>query len=164
MSVASGAGAGAAPAAQRGGNMRRTWIGSIAMAASSTLRLSLQLAMLPILARLIGPSEYGLVSMAMPFILFANVLSDGGMGFALGRRQEVSAELEATVQWLSTAIGGAIAIGLVLLAWPLGALMGQPRLPHLIMALSPILLMNGVLAASNARIIREGRFSVFAAG
>jgi PST family polysaccharide transporter len=162
--TAAGAETSAKGRAKRGGNLHRTWVGSIAMSASSVLRLSLQLAMLPILARLVGPSEYGLVSMAMPFILFANVLSDGGMSFALGRRQEVSAELEATVLWLSTAIGGSIAIGLALLAWPLGALMGQPRLPHLIIALSPILLMNGLLAASNARIIREGRFSVFAAG
>ncbi|THD78841.1 MAG: lipopolysaccharide biosynthesis protein [Phenylobacterium sp.] len=156
--------AAAPPAETPGGNLRRTWIGSIAMTASSALRLTLQLAMLPILARLVGPAEYGLVSMAMPFILFANVLSDGGMSFALGRRQQVSAELEATVLWLSTAIGGTIAIGLSLLAWPLGALMGQPRLPLLIVALSPILLMNGLLAASNAKIIRQGRFSVFAAG
>jgi PST family polysaccharide transporter len=100
--------------------------------------------------------------MAMPFVLFANVLSDGGMSFALGRQKDVSPELEATVLWLSTAIGGSIAVLLSLLAWPLGVMMGQPRLPYLIMALSPILLMNGMLAASNARIIREGRFSVFA--
>ena len=162
--TAGGADADAGKRGRKRGNLHRTWVGSIAMSASSILRLSLQLAMLPILARLVGPSEYGLVSMAMPFILFANVLSDGGMSFALGRRQEVSPELEATVLWLSTAIGGAIAVGLALLAWPLGALMGQPRLPHLIIALSPILLMNGLLAASNAKIIREGRFSIFAGG
>lgn len=164
MSVAGGAPASAAggPARKRGGILHRSSIGALALTGSSALRLGLQFAMLPILARLIGPSEYGLVSMAMPFVLFANVLSDGGMSFALGRRQDVTPELEATVLWLSTAIGGAIAVGLALLAWPLGELMGQPRLPFLIMALSPILLMNGMLAASNARIIREGRFSVFA--
>ena len=67
--------------------LHRTSIGALALSASSALRLGLQLAMLPILARLIGPAEYGLVAMAMPFILFANVLSDGGMSLALGRRR-----------------------------------------------------------------------------
>jgi PST family polysaccharide transporter len=134
------------------------------MSGASAVRLGLQLAMLPILARLIGPAEYGLVAMAMPFILFANVLTDGGMSLALGRRREVSPALEATVLWLSTGIAGGIALVLVALAWPLGMVMHQPRLPWLIMALSPILLMNGITAASNARIIREGRFSVFAVG
>jgi PST family polysaccharide transporter len=158
----------APPAGARGrkgsGLLHRTSIGALAMSASSALRLGLQLAMLPILARLIGPAEYGLVAMAMPFILFANVVADGGMSLALGRRREVSPDLEATVLWLSAGVGGALALGLSALAWPLGVLMHQPRLPWLIIALSPILLMNGVAAASNARIIREGRFSVFAIG
>jgi O-antigen/teichoic acid export membrane protein len=166
MSLADGAGASAAaaPVTKRRSFLHRTSIGALALSASSALRLGLQLAMLPILARLIGPAEYGLVAMAMPFILFANVLSDGGMSLALGRRQDVTAELESTVLWLSAGIGGAIALGLVALAWPLGVVMHQPRLPWLIMALSPILLMNGLAAPSNARIIREGRFSVFAGG
>lgn len=165
MSVADGAPAPAAAGAKSKRRvLNRTSIGALALSASSALRLGLQLAILPILARLVGPSEYGLVAMAMPFILFANVLSDGGMSLALGRRQEVSADLEATVRWMSAGIGGAIALGLVALAWPLGAVMHQPRLPWLIMALSPILFMNGLATASNARIIREGRFGVFAGG
>jgi O-antigen/teichoic acid export membrane protein len=147
---------------KRRAGLHRTSIGALALSASSALRLGLQLAMLPILARLIGPAEYGLVAMAMPFILFANVLADGGMSLALGRRQEVTADLESTVLWLSAGFAGVIALGLVALAWPLGLIMHQPRLPWLIMALTPILVMNGLSAASNARIIREGRFSVFA--
>jgi len=161
VSVAGPAEAGPSP---RRRILNRASIGALALSASSALRLGLQLAILPILARLIGPSEYGLVAMAMPFILFANVLSDGGMSLALGRRQEVTPELEATVRWMSAGIGGAIALGLVALAWPLGVVMHQPRLPWLIVALAPILLMNGLAAASNARIIREGRFGVFAGG
>lgn len=153
-----------APRRRPAGLLHRTSIGALAMSASSALRLGLQLAILPILARLIGPAEYGLVAMAMPFILFANVMADGGMALALGRRRVVSPELEATGLWMSTAVSAAIALGLVALAWPLGVLMHQPRLPWLIMALSPILVMNGVAAVSNARIIREGRFGVFAIG
>jgi len=164
MTVAGGAPRSGARGGKRSGLLHRTSIGALAMSASSALRLGLQLAMLPILARLIGPAEYGLVAMAMPFILFATVLTDGGMSLALGRRREVSAELEATVLWLSGGIGAGIALVLVALAWPLGVVMQQPRLPWLIMALTPILLMNGISAASNARIIREGRFSVFAVG
>jgi len=164
MTVSEGAPTSGARGRKRSGLLHRTSIGALALSASSALRLGLQLAMLPILARLIGPAEYGLVAMAMPFILFANVLADGGMSLALGRRRELDPGLEATVLWLSGGIGGAIALALVALAWPLGVVMHQPRLPLLIMALSPILLMNGLAAASNARIIREGRFSVFAVG
>lgn len=144
--------------------LRRTSIGALALTGASAIRLTLQLALLPLLARLVGPAEYGLVALAMPFILLANVLSDGGLGYALGRRCDASAELESTVFWLTAAIGASLAIFCCLAAIPMGAILSQPRLPLLIIALSPILLMNGLAAVSNGRIIREGRFAVFAAG
>ena len=90
--------------------------------------------------------------------------SDGGLGYALGRRQDASRELESTVFWLTAAIGASLAAACALAALPMGAIMRQPRLPLLIVALSPILLMNGLTAVSNGRIIREGRFGTFAAG
>ena len=144
--------------------LRRTSLGALALTGASALRLSLQFALLPILARLVGPAEYGLVALAMPFILFANVLADGGMSYALGRRTEVSRELESTVFWLAGGLGLALALATAAAAWPMGALLNQPRLPLLLAALSPIMLMNGLTAASNGRIIREGRFGAFAAG
>ena len=144
--------------------LRRTSLGALALTGASALRLSLQFALLPILARLVGPAEYGLVALAMPFILFANVLADGGMSYALGRRTEVSRELESTVFWLAGGLGLTLALATAAAAWPMGALLNQPRLPLLLAALSPIMLMNGLTAASNGRIIREGRFGAFAAG
>jgi PST family polysaccharide transporter len=153
-----------ARAAAGGRRAHRTSLGALALTGSSAVRLVVQLAILPVLGRLVGPSEYGLVALAMPFILFANVLADGGLSYALGRRQEVSPALESTVFWLSAGVSGALTLICCLAAWPAGLLLGQPRLPLLITALSPILLMNGLTAASNARIIREGRFAVFAGG
>lgn len=144
--------------------LRRTSLGALALTGASALRLILQFALLPLLARLVGPAEYGLVALAMPFILLANVLADGGMGYALGRRREVGPELESTVFWLTAGIGASLALVCCAAALPMGAILGQPRLPLLIAALSPILLMNGLTAVSNGRIIREGRFAVFAAG
>lgn len=164
MTAADGAPPLPAPAAARSILLHRTSIGALALTGASAIRLILQFAMLPILARLIGPSEYGLVALAMPFILLANVLSDGGMGYALGRQKEVSRSQEATVFWLSGAIGLGLSVLCALAAWPMGVIVGQERLPLMIMALSPILLMNSLTTVANGRIIREGRFSVFAAG
>jgi O-antigen/teichoic acid export membrane protein len=156
------AGADGAPAATT--RARRTSLGALALTGASAIRLSLQFALLPLLARLVGPTEYGLVALAMPFILLANVLADGGMGYALGRLREASRELESTVFWITAAIGVGLALSCCAAALPMGAILHQPRLPLLIAALSPILIMNALTAVSNGRIIREGRFAVFAAG
>jgi PST family polysaccharide transporter len=139
-------------------------LGALALSGSNFLRMGVQLAMLPILARLVGPAEYGLVALAVPFVLFCNMLADAGMSQALARRQDVTPELESTVFWLAGALGLALSAFACLAAWPLALVLDQPRLPWLIMALSPILVMSGLTAVSNARVIREGRFGVFAGG
>lgn len=138
--------------------------GALALSAANVVRMGVQLAMLPILARLVGPAEYGLVALAVPFVLFCNLLADAGLSQALARRREVSVELESTVFWLSGGLGLALALAAAALAWPMAALMDQPRLAWLIVALSPILALSGFTAVSNARVIREGRFAVFAGG
>ncbi len=139
-------------------------LGALTLSAANVLRLGVQLAMLPILARLVGPAEYGLVALAVPFVLFCNMLADAGLSQALARRQDASPRLESTVFWLAGGLGLALGLLASLAAWPLGALLGQPRLPLLIVALSPILAMSGFTAAANGRVIREGRFGVFAGG
>lgn len=139
-------------------------LGALALSGSNVLRMGVQLAMLPILARLVGPSEYGLVALAVPFVLFCNMLADAGMSQALARRQDATPELESTVFWLAGGLGLGLSVFASLAAWPLAVVLDQPRLPWLIMALSPILVMSGLTAVSNARVIREGRFGVFAGG
>jgi O-antigen/teichoic acid export membrane protein len=156
MSQAAGA------AAPRAGARRA--LGALILSGSNIIRLGIQLAMLPILARLVGPSEYGIVALAVPLVLFCNMLADGGLGQALARRREVPPDLESTVFWLAGAIGAGLAAAACLLAWPAAALFKEPRLAMLIVALSPILVMSGFTAAANARVIREGRFGVFASG
>ena len=139
-------------------------VGAMVLSGANVVRLAVQLSLLPVLARLVGPTEYGLVSLAVPFVLLCNVLSDGGLGPALARRQDPPWELESTVFWLAGGVGSALALGSCLLAWPIGHALHQPRLPLLIIALSPILVLSGFTAAANARVIRDSRFGVFAAG
>lgn len=142
----------------------RPAVGAVALSVSNMLRMGVQLAMLPILARLVGPSEYGLVALAVPFVLFCNMLADAGLSQALARKTDATPQIESTVFWLAGGLGFALSVFAAVAAWPLGLLMDQPRLPWLILALAPILTMSGFTAVANARVIREGRFGVFAGG
>jgi len=71
------------------------------MAAVNAAKFGLQLAVLPILARILDPSSFGLVALAMPFVLAASVICDFGLGSAIVRERETSRELESTIFWLS---------------------------------------------------------------
>ncbi len=140
----------------------RAFFGSIAISVVNAGRLVVQVAMVPIIARLLGPGAVGLVSLAMPFILFANLLSDAGMGTALVRVASPTRHVESTVFWLSTGVGVAIAAAICALAPVMSSLLGQRDLAGVLIALSPILILSSSLSVANARISRSRRFSMFA--
>jgi O-antigen/teichoic acid export membrane protein len=143
---------------------RRAFFGTVALAGAQIAKLGLQFAVLPVLARILGPSAYGLVALAMPFILLANMVADAGLGNALVRIANPSRALESTVFWLSVGV----CLCLTLLIWafavPVSNLLSAPKLPPILMALSALLVVSGSLSVANARIMRERRFAVFAAG
>ena len=143
---------------------RRTWLATLAMSGANAIKLIVQFAILPVLARFLGPGAYGVVSLAMPFILLANLLCDAGLGSALARRPDCDDELESTVFWISAGIGGVVAALVCALAWPAAIVLHQPQLAPVLLALSPILLIASSLAPANARVLRERRFAVFAIG
>lgn len=143
---------------------RRVVFGTLALTAVSALKLGLQLAVLPILARLLGPSAFGLVALAMPLILLANMMSDAGLGNALVRKRDSSRELESTVFWCALGTSFALAVLVSLLAEPISRLMSEPKLTPIIIALTPILPIGGSLSVANARISRERKFDLFAVG
>lgn len=143
---------------------RRVVLGTAALTVVSVLRYVLQLAILPVLARLLDPESFGVVALAIPFVLFANVLADGGMGTALVRQQNPTRELESTVFWLSCASGVVFTSLALIFAHPLSLAFGHTLFAPIFMALSPIMLIGAALAAPNSRIVRAQRFEMFAIG
>jgi PST family polysaccharide transporter len=142
---------------------RRAFFGVLAMAGAQAARYGLQFAVLPVLARLLGPQAYGLAGLATPFIFLANLVADMGLGNALVRTPDPSPTLESTIFWLCEAACAVLMALIMLLAWPASVLFHAPALVAILFALSPILLLGGGLSVPNSRIMRARRFAVFAA-
>jgi Polysaccharide biosynthesis protein len=64
-------------------SLRRFVINTSAMSSVNVLRLLAQFFAVPILSRLLSPADYGVVGMAMPFMLFAMMIADAGVGMSL---------------------------------------------------------------------------------
>jgi O-antigen/teichoic acid export membrane protein len=143
---------------------RRVVLGTLAITAVNALKLAMQAAVLPILARLLGPAAFGLATVALPLILLATMVSDAGLGNALIRKHDSSRELESTIFWFSSGMAFGLALIVSLLAWPFAVLFSEPRLMPVIIALTVILPIGGSLAVPNAVISREGKFTLFAIG
>ncbi|HVV66172.1 MAG TPA: oligosaccharide flippase family protein [Rhizomicrobium sp.] len=143
---------------------RRFVVGAALLSSASVSKLALQCVLIPVFARLLGPDAFGLMSLAMSFVLLANMLSDGGMASALVRVESPDPALESTVYWISAIIGLALAAAIALAAWPLSRAYSQPELFYVMLALAPILVASSCLSVANARIVRWQRFDAFAAG
>jgi PST family polysaccharide transporter len=143
---------------------KKSFIGAFAMSSSTVAKLAIQLLVLPILARVLSPADYGVVGVAMPVILLANLLCDGGLSAALSRETNVPHELESTIFWLATALSVVIAFAICASALPLGYLFHQPALPPVLVALTAVLILSATLSVANARIVRSQRFVLFAIG
>ncbi len=97
------------------------------------MRALLQIAQLAVLARLLSPADYGLMSMVSVVLVLAAIFADMGMNSAYVQRQSVSEFERSSLFWLNLAVSGAFT-SLVLVTSPLLAhWFGDARLTPLLM-------------------------------
>jgi PST family polysaccharide transporter len=131
---------------------------------ASLAKIGIQLALLPIMARLLGPEEYGLYALALPTVAFFTVLADGGIGLSLARERETSTLVWSTAFWLLLGSCSVIALIVTGLGFVLGMVSDQPRLPGIVALLSVSFLLMAISALPAARLVRRGNLVLHSAG
>ncbi|HEX5578717.1 MAG TPA: oligosaccharide flippase family protein, partial [Candidatus Limnocylindria bacterium] len=97
---------------------------------------ALNLVVFIVLARLLTPVDFGLVALAAVFVAFAQLFVDQGLGDALVQRRELTGIHIDTAFWVAMATGALLTIAGIVLAYPIGALLGEPDLVPILQALS----------------------------
>jgi O-antigen/teichoic acid export membrane protein len=141
---------------------RRMAIGAGAFGAVSILKMLLQMISLPLMARLLGPSEFGLYSIAIPVVAVVGTMSDGGLGMSLMKEPD-SSPIWSTAFWALLGIGVVLALGLAGTGFGLGVALNQPRLPGIMAALSVTVILMTISVTPVARLDRQGRIAIGAA-
>ena len=111
-----------------------------------------------VLARLLAPSAYGLLGMAMVFVAVANTLRDLGTSSALVQRRQFSAEVASTVFWINVTVGLAGALLLGALAPLVAAMYREPRVVPVLAVLSLSLFFGNLGAVHHATLLRAMAF------
>jgi PST family polysaccharide transporter len=138
-------------------------LGTAAMSCVSILRILAQFLVVPILSRILSPDDYGIVAMAMPFVLFTMVFSDAGLGQSLVRTSRKEMDVWSTSFWLTLIIGFSLAV-LIALSAPLGAMFfEEPRLQPIILALSLVVLLQAGATIPEASLRQNHKFGTIAA-
>lgn len=114
-------------------SLKKESLGGVkSVGAAALLTNVLQLVQLVILARILSPSDFGLMGMAMIVIGLASMIADMGIGSAIIQRQEISNEALSSLYWLNYLVGGVICLTLLGLKASLASLFNEPRLNEII--------------------------------
>lgn len=142
---------------------KKTANGAAINVAVTVTKTALQfVVVLPILARVLTPEEFGLVAMAMAFVSFFTMFNDLGISAALVRADEPSAAFWSSAFWTNLALG-IVLTALVNLAAPWIALFfSEPVVEPLINGLSCILLMHCAFLVPMAWLQRSFKFRTIA--
>lgn len=132
------------------------------MSSVNVLRMLAQFIAVPILSRLLSPTDYGLVGIAMPFVLFAMMIADAGVGLSLVRTPARDREEWSTCFWLSVLFGLALALLSAGLA-PLAAMLfAQPPLEPILRALAVGVFAQAVFLVPRAAQQQSDQFTTIA--
>ena len=143
---------------------RKAARGVLLLSGSNAFRVTVQFLLFPVLARLLSPADYGQIALAMPVVLFALTLGEGGMGPALLRAPDPFGRVEVTMFWTALALGIGCAAVLLVGAYTIAAVLSHPQIAPVLMWLAPVLVLSAVCSVPSVRIQKSGATWIFAIG
>jgi O-antigen/teichoic acid export membrane protein len=109
-------------------------------------------------ARLLVPEEFGVVAIAGAILQVGAVLLHRGLPDALIQAVRLDDDQVRSALTLSILGGAAMAAVIILLAWPVGWLMGRDHFPPIMAALAPVLVIQGATLPLHAILRRRFEF------
>jgi O-antigen/teichoic acid export membrane protein len=111
-----------------------------------------------VLARIIGPEDFGIVAQALVYIGIISLLVDQGFSSALIQRKEVGPAMPGAVVTVNLTVGAALAAATVLVAPLWASFMHTPELVLVLIAFAPSLLFRAASVTPRAMLIRAMDF------
>ena len=137
---------------------RRSALGAVLTLAVQLAKMVLQFGAQVALARLLLPSDFGLVAMVLPLISAIQLLNDLGLSAATVQRPTVTHDQLSGLFWINAAAGLAMMALAILLSPLVGQFYGRPELVGIVVAMSATLLLSGLTSQQMAILTRGMRF------
>lgn len=136
---------------------RRMATNIIASWGANLVKVLVQLVMLPVMARVLGPSEMGLYALALPILALVMPLADAGLANSLAREKPDNHRVWSTSFWMLMFISLLLAVSVYGGSFGVAHTSNQPRLPQIVLALCAIFPLMGLGVLPMARMIQKGR-------
>jgi PST family polysaccharide transporter len=140
----------------------KTIRGGAARLASQVATLALRTAALVVLARLLGPKDFGLVGMVTAFTGVLSWFRDFGLSAAAVQRLDITTDQHSTLFWINVLFGAVLALVTLAAAPAIAAFYNEPRLVWVAAVLGTAFLFNAVGIQHSALLQRQMRFTALA--
>ena len=117
---------------------------------------------LMILARLLGPKDFGLLGMVTAFTGVLSLFRDFGLSAAAIQRADVTEEQTSTLFWINVLTGAALTLVTGALAPAVSRFYHEPRLWAVTWVVALKFLVNGAGVQHSVRLQRQMRFTTLA--
>jgi PST family polysaccharide transporter len=131
--------------------------GAFAMAAEG-LDFVLRLGSIAVLARLLMPEYFGLISMVTVVTAIAERFKDLGLSIATIQRKEITHEQVSTLFWVNSGVGVLMMLIVAALAYPISLFYGDSRLVPITLAIATSFFWSGLAIQHQALLRRQMKF------
>jgi O-antigen/teichoic acid export membrane protein len=140
----------------------KTLRGGVARMGAQAINFVLRFGSLMILARLLGPKDFGLVGMVTAFTGVLNLFRDFGLSSAAIQRSTVTEEQISTLFWINILVGVFLGVVSVALAPVIAAFYHEPRLVAVMIVLAAGFVFNAAGVQHGVLLQRQMRFLAMA--
>jgi O-antigen/teichoic acid export membrane protein len=131
-------------------------------ATSQIAQLLITILISAILARLLTPSDFGLIAMVVVFSNFVAIFSGFGLTSAIVQKKEVSDEALSSSFWINVGLGALLTMALAASAPLIAAFYSQPRLTPLVVFISTTFFIASFGSVQRALLTRRMNFKALA--
>jgi O-antigen/teichoic acid export membrane protein len=136
--------------------------GGLITMASQVIEMVLQIASIAILARLILPEHFGLISMVTALIAIATQFADLGLGQATIQSKDITHEQVSNLFWINATLGAVLTILVVAISPLIVSFYDDSRLGPIAIAISMNFLLGGLTIQHQALLRRRMQFTALA--
>ncbi len=123
---------------------------------STVIRAAVSFLQIAILARLLEPTDFGLIAMVAVFVSFANIFIDLGVSNAIIHFRDIGPESLSSLYWLNVLSGATLTVALIAASPLVTWFYGEPRLEPLLRLLSLVFVVNA--GSQQLRVVAEKEF------
>src|SRR5688500_4365089 len=140
----------------------RTVTGAIWTFFGAVTQVTLHWVIFIVLARLLGPQDFGVYTLGSVVIGFSRVFGEIGLGPSLVQRRELEAKYVKTAFSATLALSILTSLSIIALAPAIAKVLGTAELTPVIRVLSVLFLLRGITLVPRSLLQRDLRFSSLA--